>query len=225
MIVLIGGEKGGTGKSTLATNIAVWLAHEGQDVILVDADNQATSKRWIDRRNDWNTENAQKGEGRALLREVHVAQANGDVYKPAIDLAKRYQQVVIDAGGRDSKELRTAMVAADVILVPTRASQPDLETMDHVNDLIDLARGMNPNLRAYAVISMAPANPMINEAVEAQEFLQDFQQLELAATFVRDRKVYRDAMLAGRGVIELNNSQAKAEIQLLGQAIYGGFAE
>lgn len=211
MIVLIGGEKGGTGKSTVATNLAVWLAREGKDVLLLDADIQATSKRWVDRRNERDEQ----------LPVVHCAQALGDVFKPARDYAQRYQEVVIDAGGRDSKELRTAMVAADFLYVPIQASQPDLETMDHVNELVALARGMNPNLRAFALISRAPSNPMINEVREAQGFLADFAELQMANTFIRDRKIYRDAMLEGKGVVEMNNSKAKAEVQLLGQEIYG----
>ena len=211
MIVLIGGEKGGTGKSTIACNLATWLSREGKDVLLLDADPQATAKRWVDRRNDLEGDRP----------KLAVAQATGDVFKPARDYATRYGEVVIDAGGRDSKELRTAMVAADVLLVPIRASQPDLETMDHVNELVALARGMNPDLKAYALISMAPSNPMINEVAEANAFLSDFAELRLAQTFIRDRKVFRDAMLEGKGVIEMNNSQARAEIQLLGQEIYG----
>lgn len=211
MIVLIGGEKGGTGKSTIACNLATWLSREGKDVLLLDADPQATAKRWVDRRNDLQGDRP----------KLAVAQATGDVFKPARDYATRYGEVVIDAGGRDSKELRTAMVAADVLLVPIRASQPDLETMDHVNELVALARGMNPDLKAYALISMAPSNPMINEVAEANAFLSDFAELRLAQTFIRDRKVFRDAMLEGKGVIEMNNSQARAEIQLLGQEIYG----
>ncbi len=210
MIVLIGGEKGGTGKSTVATNLAVWLAREGKDVLLLDADIQATSKRWVDRRNEHDEQ----------LPVVHCAQALGDVFKPARDYVRRYQEIIIDAGGRDSKELRTAMVAADYLYVPIQASQPDLETMDHVNELVGLARSMNPNLRAFALISRAPSNPMINEVMEAQEFLVDFTELPMASTFIRDRKIFRDAMLEGKGVVEMNNSKAKAEIQLLGQEIY-----
>ena len=52
MIVLIGGEKGGTGKSTIATNLAAYLANRSDDVVLLDADSQATAKRWVERRNN-----------------------------------------------------------------------------------------------------------------------------------------------------------------------------
>lgn len=207
---LVGSTKGGVGKSTLASNLAVYLAHEGADVVLLDCDPQATSKRWVDRRNERN-------DGRPV---VHVAQAMGDAFKIARDLASRYEHVVIDVGGRgDSRELRTALAAADVLIAPTKASQPDLEVFDALNELVGLARGLNPGLRAYSVLSMAPSNPLINEVAEAKEFLADFSELELLPTVVRDRKAYRDAILQGLGVVELANAQARAEIQLLGQAL------
>lgn len=208
---LVGSTKGGVGKSTLASNLAVYLAHENFDVVLLDCDPQATSKRWVDRR----------GERNDGLPVVHVAQASGDCFKIARDLASRYEHVVIDVGGRgDSRELRTAMCAADILITPTKASQPDLECFDALTQVVSLAKGLNPGLRAYSVLSMAPSNPLIrDEVAEAKSFLGDFPELDLLPVIVRDRKVYRDAILAGLSVVELANSQAKAEIQLLGQAL------
>jgi chromosome partitioning protein len=106
------------------------------------------------------------------------------------------------------------------MLTPVRASQADLETLPKVNELIGLAKAFNPALQAYAVLSMAPTNPVIREVDDARELLADFDQLQLADTVIRDRKVYRDALLAGRGVVELDNGQAKAEIQLLAQEFF-----
>jgi chromosome partitioning protein len=210
MIVLIGGEKGGTGKSTVTTNLAAYLALEGKDVMLLDADPQATASRWVGRRHE--------EEGRPV---VHSTEKSGDVYHTALDLARRYEYVLIDAGGRDSKELRTAMVAADVMYIPIRASQADLETLPHVNDLVGLARGMNPSLRALALLSMAPTNPVITEAQEAQELLADFEEIGLSGAILRDRKIYRDAMIEGLGVVEMDNGKARAEIQWLAQEVFG----
>ncbi|HYD81872.1 MAG TPA: division plane positioning ATPase MipZ [Paucimonas sp.] len=203
MILLIGGEKGGTGKSTIATNLAVQLALEGKDVMLLDADPQGTASKWIERRNE------------AGYPLIHCAQKTGDVYKAAVDLGQRYEHVIIDAGGRDSRELRSGMVAADKMYVPIRASQADLETLPHVDELIGLARGLNEDLQVFAVLSQAPSNPLINEVQDAQELLIQFPELKLSDSIIRDRKVYRDALLAGKGVVELSNGQAKAEIQLL----------
>jgi chromosome partitioning protein len=204
-IILIGGEKGGSGKSTTATNIAVCLMLEGHDVMLLDADKQATATKFITRRND------------AGYKEVHSAQKLGDIYKTAIDLSSRYEFVIIDAGGRDSRELRTGMVAADLVYVPIKASQADLETLPVVDELLSLSRGMNPTLRARALLCMAPTNERIREVQDAQELLKDFPDLPLSGCIIRERKIYRDALLLGRGVVEMKNNDAKAEIQLLVQ--------
>lgn len=209
MIVLIGAEKGGVGKSTLATNLAVHLAHHQIDVVLLDTDGQATCARFVERRDE-----------AGLQPSVPCVQRTGDVASTLRDLAKRYQVVVVDAGGRDSREMRTAMAVADLLLTPTRASQADLETLPKVNELVGLARGLNPALEASAVLSMAPSNPVIREVENARELLAEFEELKLTDTIIRDRKVYRDALLAGKGVVEMGNSQAKAEIQLLAQEFF-----
>ena len=206
-IILVGGEKGGTGKSTISENLAAHFAVEGIDVMLIDADKQGTAAKWVERRNENN------------LTKVHCTQKLGDVRSTALDLAERYEVVVIDAGGRDSRELRSAMLAADLLLVPIRASQNDLETLPYVEELVLQARIINPNLVAKAVLSMAPSNTMINEVAEAKDLLKDFEVFELADTIVTDRKIYRDAATDGKGVVEMGNGKAKAEIQLLAEEV------
>lgn len=209
MIVLIGGEKGGTGKSTLATNLAVILARAGRDVVLVDTDKQKSAASWADTRAT-----------KADLPTVHCMEKTGPVDQALLDLAKRYTHVIVDAGGRDSKELRSAMVAADKIYVPIKASQFDLWTVSTMNETIGLARSLNTRLEAYAVISMAPTNPRIGEANEAREMLGDFDQLKLANTIIRERKAYRDAIVEGKGVVEMENDKAAEELNALAQEIY-----
>lgn len=207
-IVMIGGEKGGTGKSTTATNLAVHLKLEGVDVMLLDADKQGTSYKFIDRRD------------KTDLPKIPCVQKLGNIYNTAMDLAKRCEVLIIDAGGRDSPELRSGMVAADVIYIPIKASQADLETLPTVDELVTNARAMNPELQAFALLCLAPSNPLINEVEEAQQLLQDFPNLKLSECIIRDRKAFRDALLEGKGVVEMRNSLAKAEIQLLAQEIF-----
>ena len=209
MILLVAAEKGGVGKSTIASNLAVYLAHGGVDVVLVDTDGQTTGARFIGRRDE-----------AGITPAIPCVQRTGEVASTLRDLARRYQVVVVDAGGRDSREMRSAMAVANLLLVPTRASQADLETFPKMNELIGLARGLNPELKALAVLSIAPSNPVIREVEGARQLLAEFDQLELADTIIRDRKVYRDALLAGKGVTELDNSQARAEIQLLAQEFF-----
>ena len=209
VILLLGGEKGGTGKSTLAVNLAVWLANRGRDVVVIDTDAQRTASHFVDRRN-------------ALpdLPRVHCAEKRGNVYDVVRDLSSRYEEVIVDAGGRDSEELRTALVATHCVYVPLKASQPDIETSVHMNQLVKLARGMNPALVARMVISMGPTHPAIHEADDAQQILGELPEMSLSTVIVRDRKIYRDAMVEGRGVVEMGNEKAIREICALGLEIY-----
>ena len=210
MIVLCGGEKGGTGKSTLATNLAVWLAHQGKDVLLVDTDRQLTSSRWIDRRH-------------ALaesLPEVRGAEKHGNVFHALRDWAGRYDEIIVDAGGRDSEELRTALVAAQVVYLPLRASQPDLETSLHMHELVTLARSLNPNLTARWLLTLAPAGQHAADTHEARDVLRELPGIPLSGVIIHDRKIYRDAIATGHGVVELLNEKAQAEIDALGHEIY-----
>ena len=202
MIVLFGGEKGGTGKSTLATNISLAFAHSGSETIIVDCDPQITATRWVERRR----------KNFPALPMIQVVQKTGNVYDTVYDLSKKYANVVIDAGGRDSEELRTAMAVANVMYIPLKASQPDLETSKHMSQLVKLAKGLNPGIKANLILSMAPTNPILTEDREARELLSALPGLSVSEVVIRERKVYRDAIADGKGVVEYDNAKAKQEI-------------
>lgn len=209
MILLIGSQKGGCGKSTTAVNISAELASQGKDVILVDADRQCTSSNWtMDRQDD-----------RRDYPVIHNIQKYENIRNALLDLDKRYEYVIVDAAGRDSRELRTGMTAANILIVPFRPSQPDLDTLPKLQDIITQAKDLNPDLKVCGLLTMAPTNPAVHEIEEAQEYLQDYPEIVLLKTIVRDRKVYRDAMGEGLGVVEMNNPKAKQEIQDLVQEI------
>jgi chromosome partitioning protein len=209
MVILIGSQKGGCGKSTTAINISAALASQGKDVVLVDADRQCTSSNWsMDRQ-----------EERQDYPIIHNIQKYENIRNALLDLDKRYEYVIVDAAGRDSRELRTGMTAANIMIVPFRPSQPDLDTLPKLQEIITQARDLNPELKVYGLLTMAPTNPVVHEIEEAQEYLQDYPEIHLLQTIVRDRKVYRDAMGEGLGVVEMNNPKAKQEIEDLVQEI------
>lgn len=209
MIVLVASRKGGCGKSTTTMNLCAWLTRQGSDVILVDADRQATSSNWINDRRE-------NGD----LPPIQCVQKYDNIRDTLVDLDKRYEYVVTDAAGRDSREMRTAMLTAHKLIVPLRCSQADLDTLSHMEEIITQAKDLNPSLQAFALLSMAPTNPAVNEIEEASQVLADFPSLKLLNTIIRDRKVYRDALSAGRGVYEMKNEKAIDEIESLATEVF-----
>lgn len=200
MIIVIGSQKGGVGKSTLAINIASWLALKSKDVVLVDADVQATSARWASDRQEVN------------LPVIHSLQKYGDIKNTLKDLDKRYDFVVVDVAGKDSKELRTGMLAADILIVPFRPSQMDLDTIVHLDGVIDNVKDFNDSLKVYAVLNLSPTNPSITEVDDAKEYLTEYPNFHLLKTIIRERKVYRDTVSLGKGVMDVKHEKANIEI-------------
>src|ERR1700729_3849462 len=209
-IILIGGEKGGVGKSTITTNIAVEFSYRSARVIIIDADPQKTSINWVDRRNE-----LIEREGLKYPKIIGISK-EGNIKEVIKEFVSTYDIVVIDASGRDSQSLRTGLTIADKFFCPIRASQADLETLPHICKLIEAAKDFNEQLACSVIISCAPTNPMINEVKEAKHLLSDFSNhFTLTKTFIRDRKVFRDALLIGKGVVELDNHKASLEIKNL----------
>ena len=207
-LFVIGGQKGGTGKSTLATNLAVALVRAGRDTLLVDTDRQHTASHWSDvRASD------------SALTPITTLQKTGKLFAALRDLEDRYDDVIVDAGGFDSVELRTALCAADHLYSPVRASQSDLWTLQAMSELVSGACEINARLRAHLVLSMAPTNPAITETRDAIELLREYEAFDICRSIVRDRKAFRDAMFQGRGVLELGDRKAAEEIHAFTQEV------
>ena len=205
MIILIGGEKGGTGKTTVATNLAAIRASRGHDVLLVDTDKQGSASAWSDirdiKKNDIRVPNIQKF-GVNLTADIK-------------DLQDRYEDIIIDAGGRDSIELRAAMTIADKMFVPVQASQFDIWTLSIINDLVIQARGFNPSLSPKVVINRAATNPSVQEVQEAKEVFGEFESLILSENILKERIAYRKAAKNGLSVIEIEKPDAKSTQEIM----------
>lgn len=180
-------------------------------MILVDADPQGSSARW-----------AQDRQENGNLKNIPHVQASGNINQTLKDLSAKYDYVVIDTAGRDSRELRTGMVVADVLISPSRPSQYDLDTLPHLTEVFLQAQDMNPSLRGYLVLNMCPTNPVIKEADDARAYLFDFPEFAMASTLVYDRKAYRDCIAEGRTVFEWKDAKARDEINALMEEICHG---
>jgi chromosome partitioning protein len=213
MIVLFGGEKGGAGKTTLATNVAAFRTSRQPETLLVDTDRQSTSSFWCSVREE-------KG---ISPRVGSIQKYERSVRTEVRALSEKYEDIIIDAGGRDSPELRGSLLICDKAIFPLRPSQFDLWTLGRLNVLVETAKEINESLDAYIVVNMASPNPNVKEAEEMIELVKEFSQLNILKTIVYERIVYRRAALGGMGVTEYKpeDSKAVAEVVNLYEEIYG----
>ena len=211
MIILVGGEKGGSGKSCLAQNLAVYLQANNRDLLLLDADPQGTTTDWIKER-DENSD----------LKNIPSVQAAGNIRQILDDLSKRYQDIIIDAGGQDSEALRSAMTIATHMLLPFRPKRRDLKTLVHVEQLIKLAKAVNPELVTKAVITQCPTLPsQAQRILDAKDACLSFG-IKALNQITTNRNVYDDADENGLSVFEVTSDlKAKAEIEGIAQEFLG----
>lgn len=197
MIYTIGGIKGGSGKTTIATNLAVYLANEGRDVLLVDADDQESASDFAAIRADGNKTNI-----------TTIKLLSKGVFDQVPQLKKKYAEIIIDTGGRDTDTQRYALLMCDLFLVPFVPRSVDIWTLQKVEQLITEAQIPNPKMKAYCFLNRADIQGKDNQ--DAASVLEQSASFELLPEIIRNRKAFANAMSLGLGVGELKPSDEKA---------------
>lgn len=213
MIVTVGNTKGGVGKTTLAVNIAVARAMAGRDVWLIDGDRQGTAQTAI----------SVRAEGGHLPGIACATYPDGPTLRAQVQQqASKFDDVVIDAGGRDSTALRAALVLSDVLLVPFQPRTYDVWALNDIAALIDEARSVRDGLRCYAVLNCADPGEQSTDNAEAAIAVAEISQFEYLPTPLRRRKAFANAAGAGLCVLELkpNDAKANAELNALINALF-----
>lgn len=203
MIILVGGEKGGSGKSCLAQNIAVYLRTEKQaSVLMVDCDPQRTTSDWIQERNANDT-----------LPDINCVQLYGKIRNELLSLRNHYDYVIVDCGGQDNLALRSSMAVADHILIPLRPKRRDLKTIPHMEDIVSTCKMVNPHMNAAFVITQCPSLPSLAPRIlEAKEVCRSFEMAVLnSVTF--SRNMYDDSEESGQSVME-SEPDGKAAVEI-----------
>jgi chromosome partitioning protein len=204
MLILLGHLKGGVGKSTITVNLAAELQRRGRRVCIVEADPTVhTSANWAADRVE---------AGGAPIR---IEQVKGNLYTRLMNLDSEHDVVLVDAAGKDSKEMRTAMTACDLLMAPLLPSQPDLDTSPAILETVKEARLMNPDLKLMGVLNRVSNHVWDDEEGEAREYMTKYPGMPLARSVLHDRKVFRKSMGDGKGAVETRDRKAKAEVQLL----------
>lgn len=192
------GQKGGTGKTTVALGIAVAATRAGQAVALIDLDPQATAANWKDRRGD---------------SDPAVVSAQASRLKPTLDTARAAgaDLAIIDTAGRNDDTALNAARASDLVLIPTRTNMVELETLKAVADLIRLAG--NPP----AFVLLNGVHPTATKhAEEARELINSVFGLSPAPIHLCHRAAYADAPTGGKAPQEVDpDGRAAAELAAL----------
>ena len=192
------GQKGGTGKTTLALGLAVAAFRAGKVVAVIDLDPQASAANWKDRRSD---------------DSPAVVSAQSSRLKQTLATAEEIgaEVVIIDTAGRNDDSALNAARHADLVLIPTRTNIVELEALPSAADILRLAG----NPPAFVVLN--GIHPTASrQAVDARELVQKNFGLDCAPVFLCHRAAYADAMTTGSTPQELDqDGKAAAELEAL----------
>lgn len=206
-VIALLNQKGGAGKTTLATHLAGEFAMQGKRVVLLDADPQGSALAWAQRR-------AQTG----LHRLYGVfGLARDSLHQEAAQFAAQADLVVIDGPPRVAALARSALLAADLVLIPVQPSAYDVWASHEMVQLILEAKVFRPALRAAFAINRRVVGTVLGREARAALAGQPFAALRAE---VSQRIVFADSVAAGRLACEVAPQCAAArEIAALAQAV------
>jgi chromosome partitioning protein len=209
VIVALLNQKGGVGKTTLALHVAGEWARRGARVTLVDADPQGSALDWSE---------ARAHEDAPRLFGV-VGLARDTLHREATELAKTADVVVIDGPPRVASLLRSALLAADLVLIPVQPSPLDGWASAEMVALLGEARVFRPDLSARFVLNRCPARATIVRTTGDALNVSDPPPM---ASRIGQRVIFAEAMRTGRLAFEVDPASAAArEIAALAYEIGG----
>lgn len=219
MILVCGGVKGGTGKTTTAINLGIERARRGAKVLLVDADpDQESLTDYVANRDEHGAEPS-----------LSVVQVKGTTTsKSLIALAKEYSDIIVDCGGFDSVELRQAVLVCQVWIVPLNPTQMQVWTMPKLKELLDGANAMrgDAQLRAYLLGMRLSTNSLNRARGDLETVATEFDGFGVLSTIVHQRAAFERAEALGIAVTELDrpsesDRKARDAIAQLHDEIFG----
>jgi chromosome partitioning protein len=216
MILVCGGIKGGSGKTTMATNLAAMRAGAGKDVLLVDADEQESATIFTAIRKRDQRERPQYTS--IILRE---SQVRAEIER----MRAKYDDIIVDTGGRDTRAQRASLSLADVLLLPFNPRSLDIWTIENVEKLLEDMHTINLQLRPVSFLNRADPVGLDNQ--DSREILTAVAGIEFAGITIVNRKAFGKAVALGLSVTELHKPDEKAsrEIVALYEYLFSAKAE
>jgi len=217
--LLVGGVKGGTGKTTLAVNLGIERARHGKRIILVDADpDQESLSDYIANRDE-----------HGALPSVPVVQAKGSTTAKSLQaLARDFDDVIVDCGGFDSIELRQAALISQAWVVPLNPSQMQIWTMPKLKTVLDEANAMrgDAQLTGWLLGMRISTNPYSSAKDDLHAVAEAFPGFRALRTIVHQRAAFEKAEKLGLAVAEIekpstSERRARDSIRELHQEVFG----
>jgi chromosome partitioning protein len=188
-------QKGGVGKTTLATNVATALVRRGLKVFLIDADPQGSALDWAAAR-----------QGDPLFPVVGLPKDTLHREMPA--LAEPYDWVIIDGPPRVQTVAKSAIAASDVVVIPVQPSPYDVWAARDVVELIDEVRVLKERLIAVFTINRKIANTVIGRDVLGA--LANYPQVPALRAEITQRVAFAEFAASGQSPVEVDPQGAAA---------------
>jgi chromosome partitioning protein len=215
MKVVVGGIKGGSGKSTIATNLAVMRSKKGFKTVLIDGDDQKSTTDWAIQREAYFKKHKKK------KNELTTVTLEGLKVLDFVNRnSKKYDDFIIDVGGRDTASQRAALSIANLLVIPFRPRSFDVWTLTQVRKLFEGAKKVNSGLEACVVINQADPRGLDNKT--ACEIIAEIPHFRGSMAILTHLKAFANASADGLAVIERTGGtpKAKDEIDVLYSTIY-----
>jgi chromosome partitioning protein len=192
MLIGILNQKGGVGKTTTAVHLTYWLFSLKRNVLVIDADSQKSSSKWLER----------------VGLQYEVIDDPELVYERAIELSQSYDEVVIDAPGVLGDTTKSILLAVDLALIPVQPTQLDIDSTEETLRIVRNAQHVRKGQpRAAIFLNRAEKRSVLYR--EAQEVLRDVKGVELLNSTIYRRTVIADAPGQGSTVFGTAGESAK----------------